>query len=196
MGVMTFTAAAYARMQKALLPPGRLWRLTPTSVLSAILLAAGDELERVSGRARDLVEEADPRTTTELITDWERMLNLAAAATIEERRALVVALLTRRQRFRPADVRKALAPYLGLDEEDVEVIETSRALAIATSNDRAIYLFHVYRDPALPGTYDVAAAQAELDTIAHSHTKGKVIESTSFKCNDPYSLCDRDLLGV
>lgn len=190
------TAAAYARTMKALLPPGRLWRLAPDSFLSLVFMAAGDELARISGRAVDIVEEADSSTTTDLITDFERELVLPSTGTDDERRARIVALEIRRQLFRPADVQIALAPYLGQDAADVDVIETSRALAIATSNDRAIYLFHVYRDPALAGTYDVAAAQVVLDDMSHSHTKGKVIESTSFKCDDPYSLCDRDLLGV
>lgn len=195
-GVVAMTAAAYARTMKALLPPGRLWRLAPDSFLSLVFLAAGDELARISGRAVDIVEEADSSTTTELITDFERELQLPNTGTIEERRLRVVALETRRQRFRPIDVQAALAPYLALDAADVDVIETSRALAIATSNDRAIYLFHVYRNPLLGGVPDIAAAQVVLDEISHSHTKGKVIASTSFKCNDPYSLCDRDLLGV
>lgn len=198
MGVIQFTAEAYARMMKHLLPPGRVWRLDPASIVSLALLAAGDELERVSGRAADMVEEADPQTTTELIADFESELSItpASGATLQERRDIVVALLTRRQRFRPADVKTALAPMLDLAVADIDVIETSRAQAIAVGVDEEIYRFHVYRDPALAGTADIDAAQTELDAIAHSHTKGTVCESIDFLCDDPYSLCDRDLLGV
>lgn len=196
MGVIQFTADAYARIQKTLLPPGRLWSLIPTSFLTKIFLGSGDELARVSGRSADLVEEGDPRTTTELITDNESELAIVATGTLQVRRDRVVELRTRRQGFRPADLKDALAVELDLDPSDVVILENSRAFAIATGDDQVIYLFHVYRNPALAGTPDIAAAQVVLDEIAHSHTQGKVIESTSFKCNDPESLCDRDLLGV
>lgn len=196
MGVIQFTADAYARIQKALLPPGRVWRLDLGSFITKVFLASGDELARVSGRSADLVEEKDPRTTTELITDHESELALTASGTLQDRRDTVVALLIRRQRFRPVDVQAALTVELGLDPGDIDVIETSRAQAIAAGDDRLIYLFHVFRDPALGGTYDVAAAQVILDDISHSHTLGKIVESITFKCDEPTSLCDRDLLGV
>src|SRR5688572_18767517 len=112
MGVAEISADAYARMMKQLLPPGRIWRLDPDSTLSKVLLACGDELERVSGRVADLLEEADPRTTSELLEDFERMLELTADGTEAERRARVESLLVRRQRFRPVDFQQALAPIL------------------------------------------------------------------------------------
>lgn len=196
MGIVQFTADAYAGIQKALLPPGKIWNLVLDSFITKVFLASGDELERVSGRSADLVEEGDPRTTTELITDNESELALVASGALQERRDRVVELRTRRQGFRPADLKDALAVELDLDPADVVVIETSRALAIIAGDDRIIYLFHIFRDPALPGTPDIPAAQAQLDSIAHSHTQGKIIQSITFKCNDPESLCDRDLLGV
>ncbi len=178
------------------MPPGRLWDLAIGSFLTKIFLASGDELERVSGRSADLIEEADPRTTTELITDNESELALVASGTLQERRDRVVELRTRRQGFRPADLQDALAGALDLDPSNVVILESSRAFAISVSDDTVIYLFQVYRNPALPGTPDIAAAQIQLDDIAHSHTLGRIIESTSLKCDESDSLCDRDLLGV
>jgi uncharacterized protein YmfQ (DUF2313 family) len=70
------TAEAYARQLKALLPPGRLWRLEPTSVLSKILQALADELARVDSALADLIDEWDPSTTSDLLADWERILGL------------------------------------------------------------------------------------------------------------------------
>lgn len=195
MSLKAMSAAAYARMLKALLPPGQL-RLDEDAVLSGAVEGAAEELARISQRAADLLEESDPRTATELLPDYERVLKLPSTGTLEERRARVVSWLLRRQRVRPADYRKVLAPILGQDEADVVVIEISRADAIAMDDDRAIYNFYIYRDPDLPGSYDVEAAQELVDSMSHSHTRGRVIESTSFKCDDPHSLCDRDLLGV
>ncbi len=193
---MGLSPEAYARMMKLLLPPGPLWRLDADSNLSKVFLAASDELVRVDGRGETLIAEADPRTADELLPDWERLLDLDSTGTLDERRSRVVARLIARQRYRPADFQLALAPLLGQDVADVVVIETSRADAIATGDDRDIYRAHIYRDPTEPGTYDLAAAQALCDAIKPAHTEVKVIESIDFLCDDPFSLCDRDLLGV
>lgn len=193
---MSLTAAAYARMLKLLLPPGKLWQLEPGSLLSCVMLSAGDELVRVSGRGEDLIEESDPRTADELLPDFERVLEIVADGTLAERRARVVARLIARQRFRPADYQLALALLLGQDAEDVVVIERGRAFAVLVNDDREIYRFFIYRDPALAGSYDLAGAQALVDGMSPSHTQGHVIESIDFRCDDPLSLCDRDLLGV
>ena len=196
MGLIQFTADSYARMQGLLLPPGRLWKLTGDSVILRVFKAAGDELVRVNQRMADILRESVPTTVTEMIPDFEVEFALASTGTTEERRARIVAKEKARPSFRPPDVLVAMAPYLGLDAEDLELIEISRASAISMSEDRAIYRFYVYRDPSLPGTYTVADAQAPLDRLSHSHTKGKVIESTAMICDDPYSLCDRDLIGA
>lgn len=195
MGIVAFTAQAYARAQKALLPPGRLWKLID-STLEAILLATGDELARVSVRANDLIIESDGRTTTELVTDFERELALPSTGTLAERRLRIDAQETKRPAFKPSDVKQALAPTLALDVSDIVVIETSNAAAVASGDEKEVYRFFVFRDPLLSGTPDIPAAQIELDVISHSHTKGHIIESIDFKCDEATSLCDRDLLGV
>jgi len=188
-------ALRYSRMLMSLLPPGKVWRYVG-STLSDLFLGCADELERVEGRVDDLIEESDPRTATELLPEFERELGLVAAATITERRANIVARLIARQRFRPVDFRTALAGLLGQLPTDVVVIERSRAYAISVGDDREIYRFFVYRNPALPGTYFLASAQALVDKIKPSHTVGTVIESINFLADDPFSLTDRDLLGI
>jgi hypothetical protein len=188
-------AEVYARMLKALLPPGR-WRLDADGVLSKVFTATGDELARVDGRAQDLLRESDPRTADELLPDFERVLELSSDGTLEERRARVVSLLVRRQRYRPADFQQALAPLLGQLTEDVVVIERGRAFAILVEDDREIFRFFIYRDPGIAGTYDLEGAQDLIDRMKPSHTKGHVIESINFLCDDEFSLCDRDILGV
>lgn len=192
---MGIAATSYARMLTELLPPGRLWALTG-STLRNLLLGSADELERVDGRAADLIEEADPSTATELLPEYERMLDIEEAATDAERRARITSRLVARQKFRPVDFQQALAPLLGLDPEDVEVVEHSRAFAISVGDDTEIFRFFIFRDPGLPGTYYLDSAQELVDDIKPSHTVGFVIESVDFECDDPFSLCDRDLLGA
>lgn len=196
MGVISPSVDAYTRMLRHLLPPGRLWETTAGQWLYNVLKASADELVRVSGRVVDLLLEGDPSQATETLEDYERVLGLDSLGTTAARQAAVLAALTKRLKFRPADFAAGLAPILDLDVADVDVRETSRAQAVAVGDDREIFRFFVYRDPGLPGTYDLNKAQAWIDSAAPAHTKGHVIESIDFLCDDPYSLCDRDLLGV
>lgn len=194
------SAGMYARMMIALLPPGKLWR-TIGSTLYNLFLGCADELARVHERSADLLSESVPSTAIELLPEYERELGITdPAATTAERQANIVARLVARQRFRPVDFQQALAPLLGQDPDDVDVRERSHAAAMTMGafpiTGDEIFRFFIYRNPALGGAYFLASAQALVDKIKPSHTKGYVIESVSFLCDDPFSLCDRDLLGV
>jgi len=189
-------ADAYARMLEALLPPGRLWPLASlTSLVHSLMLGSSDELARLDQRTIDLRNEADPRTAVETLPEYETDLELVAASTTAERQANVVGALVRRQRFRPVDIRTALAPLLGADPGDVTVIERSHALAVSLGDEREVFRFFVIGDPGNPGEF-VASAQQLLDSMGPEHTAGYVIQSTGMACDDPFSLCDRDLLGA
>lgn len=92
---MGLSADAYARQLQQLLPRGTVWKLEPDSWVTKTLQAIADELARVDARGDDLIEESDPRTTTEMIEDWERALSLpdeqvlTIPATLAERRVAV-----------------------------------------------------------------------------------------------------------
>ncbi|MDB5432436.1 MAG: hypothetical protein JWP35_3552 [Caulobacter sp.] len=84
------TAADYLDQLKGLLPTGPAWSRAPGSVLSKLLTGIAQEFARVDARARQLMEEADPRTSVEMLDDWERVLGLpddctAAATTVPAR---------------------------------------------------------------------------------------------------------------
>lgn len=190
------TADAYRRMLTALLPPGRVWRLLADGFLSKVLAACADELARLDDRAVDLLSEAGAPTALELLAEYESELDVSSDGTDEERSARIVAHLVARQRYRPVDFQAALASLLGQDAVDVVVIERSRADAIAMDDDREIFRFFIYRDPTEPGDYYLDSAQALVDKIKPSHTVGHVIESIDMLCDDPFSLCDRDILGA
>lgn len=92
-------AERYASMLRKLLPPGKAWEAEPGSVLASLLSALSLEPARVHERALQLIEEADPRTATELLPDHERMVGIdqdacVQNATIAGRRAAVVAKRT------------------------------------------------------------------------------------------------------
>lgn len=188
-------ATAYAQMLLQLLPDGRLWRRVG-SLLERLLLGSADELARLDARAADLLRESDPRTAVELLPEYERELGLDGSGPLAERQANVVARLIRRQRFRPADFRDALAALLAQDAADVVVLERTAAFAASISDPREIFRFFIYRDPTLPGTYFLSSAQTLVDEMKPSHTIGTVIESIDALYDDPFTLYDRDLLGA
>jgi hypothetical protein len=199
---------AYGRLLVDLLPPGRLWKLLGDTLLKRFLLAPATELARVHERAVDLYREAFISTADELLEEWEADYDLAPAEgdTDAVRQARVLARMIQRQRVRPADYQSSLAGLLGQEVGDVVVIERTNASALAMGgpgtgptglgHEREVYRFLIYRDPAEPGSYDLAGAQALIDEIHHSNTLGQVIESIDFLCDDEFSLCDRDLLGA
>lgn len=187
----------YAGMLAQLLPPGRIWRLLGDSLLAALFAGSADEIGRLDGRVTDLQNEADPSTAVELLPDYETELDLEAGTlTQAERQARVVARRIARQRYRPSDIQTTLAPLLGQAASSVVVLERTPAIAASMGDVREIFRWFVYRDPTAAGTYYLNSAQALVDEIKPSHTVGQVIESINFLCDDPHSLCDRDLLGA
>lgn len=99
---MALTATDYLAQLQALLPQGFAWPRQADAALTKLLLAWADEMARIDGRATDLVDEADPRTTAELLADWERVAGLpdlcvaalVGTQTTAQRRAALVAKLT------------------------------------------------------------------------------------------------------
>lgn len=96
---MGMTAAQYLSQLQALLPRGGAWPREPDATLTRLLQALADELARVDGRAQVLIEEEDPRTTYEMLSDWERAFGLpetcaGAGETTQQRRNALVAKVT------------------------------------------------------------------------------------------------------
>lgn len=97
---MGLGADKYLSQIQALLPPGVAWTREPDANLTQLLAALSEEFARTDLRADVLLEEADPRTTYEMLTDWERTLGLpdecvvSAEQTLQSRRGAVVSRLT------------------------------------------------------------------------------------------------------
>jgi len=66
----------YTNLLFALLPQGPAWPRDEDTELFAFVDALGVELSRIEAKAAELIEEADPRTTDELLDDWERITGL------------------------------------------------------------------------------------------------------------------------
>ena len=97
----TFTATDYLRAFQRLLPRGRLWQRGWGAVQAEHLLTLMPSWARLSARANDLIVDAFPCTTTDLLPEWEASLGLPDPCTgpldsIQERVAAVCAKFTAR----------------------------------------------------------------------------------------------------
>ncbi|MGN5220518.1 putative phage tail protein [Aeromonas veronii] len=81
--------AEYHQMLMDLLPRGRAWPRDGED--AALMLGWASELARVEVRGWDLLDEVDPRTTKELMPEWERFFELSGSASENQRRKELIA---------------------------------------------------------------------------------------------------------
>lgn len=99
---MRATLEQYLRNLQSLMPQGRAWPTGDGASLTQLLAGFSGGLSRAHNRAVDLIDEADPRTAIELLTDWERICGLpddcaaVGGGTLAERRDAVVAKISAR----------------------------------------------------------------------------------------------------
>ncbi|AGC43248.1 hypothetical protein MYSTI_01917 [Myxococcus stipitatus DSM 14675] len=173
-------APSYARVIKKLLPPGSVWDLLTDGKLSALCLALAQELTRVDGRAGAVLNEADPRTATETLEDWERVLGLPDAdvpvipSTVAERRLAITQKLVRvGGQSKPYYVALAAACGYTVTIDDSYGATILRAGFRAGARVFGVQWAHVWRVDVQPPTGD-ALSHAELEAIirraAAAHT--------------------------
>lgn len=98
---MGMSSDSYRKQLQGLLPRGLAWPRDMMAGLTSILQAIADELARVDRRGDDLMREANPRTTVEMLPDWERAFGLpdpcittSDEMTQAERRNILMARIT------------------------------------------------------------------------------------------------------
>ncbi|WP_122411062.1 YmfQ family protein [Pseudomonas viridiflava] len=74
--VVIRTAEHYAEQLQTLLPPGPAWDPERVPEVQQLIAGLSHEFARIDGRAFDLLNEMDPATVSELVPDWERVMNL------------------------------------------------------------------------------------------------------------------------
>jgi len=70
------TAGQYQEQLIALLPSGPAWDLEALPQLRTVLDGIAEELARIDARAFDLQNEMDPVNVSELVPEWERVMQL------------------------------------------------------------------------------------------------------------------------
>lgn len=99
---MGLSADDYLQQAQALMPPGPAWPRDVDAYVTRLMLALSAEFARADMRAIALLDEADPRTTSDLLLDWERVAGLPDGCIVdageepstEQRRAALLARLT------------------------------------------------------------------------------------------------------
>jgi uncharacterized protein YmfQ (DUF2313 family) len=91
-----FKAADFLAAMQALLPRGRVWPRDPDAVQTKVLSGLAPCYERQTARANYLLVDGFPKTTVELLPEWEETLGLpdpcaGVAPTIAARQAQVLA---------------------------------------------------------------------------------------------------------
>lgn len=91
-----YTCADYLSALQALLPRGRVWPREPAAAQTQALSGLTPVYERSNARANQLLVDAFPATTYELLPEWEAALGLpdpcvGPGPTLQVRRAQVVA---------------------------------------------------------------------------------------------------------
>ena len=89
----------YKSLIRSLLPSGKAWSFGNASIADKVFEAIATEFCRVEERVNDLLFEADPRQSIELLEEWERLVGLPDECSPEveneiERRQLVLQRLT------------------------------------------------------------------------------------------------------
>jgi len=140
---MGMTSADYLNQLQALLPQGPAWARDPDAVLTRLLSALSEEFARIDARAGQVIDEADPRNTTELLVDWERVAGLSALSPLDgsllstdQRRANLVSRITERGGQSPAYY-IAMAARMGF----VITITEFKEWSVGDSVDAPLYGF-------------------------------------------------------
>lgn len=95
MGVIRSSADAYTQQLYQLLPQGPAWPIEGDNASARALPPVGAALQSMHARAEQLIDEADARTTSELLDDFERVVGLPdpcldpPQSTAERRRRVV-----------------------------------------------------------------------------------------------------------
>jgi len=159
---------------QALLPPGLAWVRDVDTILTSFVRAISYSFARVRRRALDLIEEIDPRTTYEMLEDWERVYGLpdecAQPTTLSGRRAALQGKMLGNVDPNKENI-EATATELGYD---ILIYEYKRAqmMTCESTCDDYLYtdqwMFH-WTVSYWPGAID-AQLDCAIEQIVPNHT--------------------------
>lgn len=159
----------YGRSAIKLLPPGRALRPRAGSNLEKLLRAFATEYAGVRGRAEQLVDESDPRTTSESLEQWEEQHGLpgacagddAPSSTILRRAAVTARVLS--QGGASLALIQSVAAELGFEVTITEHRPFQAEFSQAGDklfNDEWVHVFDVSAPELSPIFFEAGASEA------------------------------------
>lgn len=130
----------YKAQLQRLFPQGKLFKFFDGSNQDKLVAGIADELARIDDRGDKILQESDPRTTEELLPEWEEMLGLpdecgSNAVTVQDRRNQILQKLKLLGGQSKA-LYVELAQQLGYDVSIEDVIEYQPFVAGSRAGDR------------------------------------------------------------
>lgn len=166
----------YGEQARKLLPRGLAWTASKGTNFEGVLRGLGSEVAHADARAGDALLEVDPRTTEEMLADWERILDVPGncgelAPNVTLRRFQLVTKLTA-QGGQTTDyyVAQALALGFQIEIEEFPIFSAGNALAgNAMNTGGAVAAWHVHAPTHTPFLFSAGESGAgealyELDT--------------------------------
>lgn len=185
------TALEYRSQALAHLPPGPAFTREPGSQLAQVYLALAAELVRIEGRMQDALEEADPRTTVELLPEWEDAYGIpgdcdAGATTPALRRSQLVAKVSSSGGQSRAYLQQ-VAASIGwpIEIEEHTPFRCDVNAAGDAVSDGYVFVFTVHAPPYVPTFFEAgrsvagdslqessnALLECTIDAVKPAHTK-------------------------
>ncbi len=185
-------------------PRGRAWSLDPAMAPYQELEAWGEVLDAQDAQVNALLDEAVPDRASSLLGRWEALFDLHPRSGLSEaeRRRRVLARMAYLPDTRPVTIEDILEAFTSLDVAIVEpgAFRCDDAGSVCDEPDDVldgawVWWVEVDETAARAGDVTRLELEQELQRIKPAHTVAYV-RCDDFLTDDPWSLCDRDLLGA
>jgi hypothetical protein len=161
---------------------------------AAEMLAIGDALADVLADAETALAQAFADSATVMLDELERLHDLSVRPDmlVPDRQSRLLATIRASRGPSP----QSIVASVRVIDPSVTVVENTSVVAAAAGVPAAVYVFGVLISAAVyadPGK--LATIRALIAKLKPADTKGNLGTRAGFRCDDPLSLCDRDLLG-
>lgn len=184
----------------------RLARLVGTAVRAAnatvgalLYLGLGDGLASAEATLERALRDAFADTAVDTLGAWETALGLPVRdnVSIEVRRRDLVAKLRAAISGTATNILRTVRVYAA----EAQIVAVGASM-VAGTDPRAVFRFVLllsethWNDTALRAQLDQLLAQQVTSHVGWIHTVGAGPDLDPFRCDDPDSLCDRDVLAL
>lgn len=164
----------------------------------------GEVLDTVFTQAVELEDELLPDRSSALLSRWEAAYDIrrVSGRTDAERREVIIARRRHLPDFRPTTIDDIITTHFGLDVDVVEpmAFRCDDPASLCDSESHLCdghLIFFIEFDEATARTLGIDRDEMdfEIGRIKPAHVIGHT-RCDDFRCDDPFSLLDLDLLGA